>query len=142
MRVAMFLLLAIGYCSGVPAAERVAPSIYTCKVDGVVTFSDRPCGDAAQLHAIGESAINTYSAPAATPAAKSPGKSKVVPKLDPRSARADRAEAKRVENCARYARSLKEIRSKMRAGYSAKEGERLRARQDKLRDSQRSASCD
>ena len=59
-----------------------------------------------------------------------------------RVARVDRTQEKRAENCARYARSLKEIRSKMRAGYSAKEGERLRLRQEKLRDSQRSSRCE
>ena len=120
------------------AAERVAPSIYKCELDGVMTFSDRPCGGAAELHIPGETAINTYAAP---PVASSRERSARKPSTRRAPVRTDRAEAKRAESCATYARNLKEIRSKMRAGYTAKEGERLRARQEKLRESQRSAKC-
>jgi hypothetical protein len=135
-----FITLAFLGITGVTAwaAERVAPSIYKCEVDGVMTFSDRLCGGDAELHVPGETVVNTYAAP---PATSKPERSTRKPAAKRAPARTDRAEAKRVESCARYARNLKEIRSRMRAGYTAKEGERLRVRQEQVRESQRAARC-
>ena len=140
MRIARFvqLLLAVALASSMHltfAAEN-ATTIFKCEIAGVTTFSDRPCGQDAQSQALDPAAINTYAPP---PIAKidSPPVAKKVGKASGE----DRSEAKRKEACARYASGLKEIRSKMRSGYTAKEGERLRIRAEKLRDSQRLARC-
>jgi hypothetical protein len=114
-----------------------ASAIYKCEQHGTMTFSDRPCGSDAQLHRLDSTVMNTYAAPPSTSSHKrSPAK---VVRRTP--ARKDESEEKRQESCAKAARSLKEVGSKMRSGYSAKEGERLRERQAKLRDQQRQARC-
>jgi hypothetical protein len=149
VQAALALVLATHVPTASWAGER-ATSIYKCELGGVLTFSDRPCGtDAVPLD---QSAMNTYEAPqsASLPkqGIKAPASRRVATRANPRdtrsgdSRRGDKsAETKRVESCAKLARGLKEIRGKMRSGYSAKEGERLRIRQDKVRESQRLARC-
>jgi hypothetical protein len=113
-----------------------AVSIYKCEVGGVLTFSDRPCSPQAELHEVDETTVNTYDPPPIAPTAK--------PKTTvrkPESRRADAQQDKRAETCARVTRSMKDVRSKMRTGYSAKEGERLRDRLAKLKDQQRESRC-
>lgn len=144
MRIAGLFLLSAGvlanYAQVSLAAESVGRTIFKCKVDGVTTFSDLPCGQDAQSQALDPAAINTYVPPARVAGAQErplPSTSNKPPKPP----REERSEAKRKESCARYARSLKEIRSKLRSGYTAKEGERLRMRAEKLRISQRQERC-
>jgi hypothetical protein len=50
-------------------------------------------------------------------------------------------QARHKAECERVTQSLRDIRSKMRAGYNAREGERLRERQDKLEQKRRAAGC-
>jgi hypothetical protein len=114
-----------------------AVSIYKCEVGGVLTFSDRPCGPQAELHQLDDAVVNTYDAPPVVPRTSKP---KAAAKQST-SHRADSHQAKRAETCARVGRSMKEVRSKMRSGYSAKEGERLRERLAKLKDQQRGSRC-
>jgi hypothetical protein len=153
------------------AAENNVTTIFKCKIDGVTTFSDRPCGQDAQPQALDAAAINTYAPPAGVPRERPPDRSpsgagagarERLPDRSPNgagagarerppdrspngakptTARDDRSEAKRKESCSRYAKGLKEIRSKLRSGYTAKEGERLRMRAEKLKDSQRQYRC-
>lgn len=113
-----------------PPAVGAQKTIYRCEIDGVPTFSDHQCAPGAQ--AVQPTPINTaqavtVKAPSATPKAK--------PRAEPVK------DTKHAETCAKLALSLKETRSKMRSGYSAKEGEKLRARQDNLRDRQKIARC-
>ena len=156
MRTAALLLLAGVLMTGAQvllAAENVVTTIFKCKIDGVTTFSDRPCGQDAQPQTLDPAAINTYAPRTQDrPPDRSPsgGAQERLKNRNPGGASAGAAlkgtrdaqgEAKRKESCARYARSLKEIRSKLRSGYTAKEGERLRMRAEKLRDSQRQGRC-
>jgi hypothetical protein len=141
---ALLTVLASALASAAPqtaaAADRVATSIYKCELGGVTTFSDRPCGLDAKVHTPDPATLNTYEAPpTAAPARQESASNRSARKSAP--AREDRSEAKRADLCARNAQTLKEIRSKMRSGYTAKEGEKLRARADKLRQSQRAGRC-
>jgi len=132
------LLLAVTLASAMhltPAAE-TATTIFKCEIAGVTTFSDRPCGQDAQSQTLDPAAINTYAPPPSATIDSAPSV-----KRGSKALREDRSEAKRKEACARYASGLKAIRSKMRSGYTAKEGERLRIRAEKLRDGQRLARC-
>lgn len=146
MRIAVLFLLSAGvlanYAQVSLAAEHVGRTIFKCKVDGVTTFSDLPCGQDAQSQSLDPAAINTYAPPARLAGAgaqeRPPPSTSNKPPKPPRE---DRSEAKRKESCARYARSLKEIRSKLRSGYTVQEGERLRVRAEKLRSSQRQERC-
>jgi hypothetical protein len=123
------------FSNGQATADAV--SIYKCEIGGVLTFSDRPCSPQAELHELDDTAVNTYDAPPVAP-------SKSKPRSAARKTIASRADTqpdKRAEVCARVSRSMKEVRSKMRTGYSAKEGERLRERLAKLKVQGRESRC-
>jgi hypothetical protein len=119
-------------------SARATATIYRCEVDGVATFSDRPCGDQSSAYEPEAALVSTYTAPPASVAPDSAKSSR--PKPARRSSIAA-DQAKRAEECQRIQASLRDIRSRMRAGYSAKEGERLRVRQEKLEDRRRSQRC-
>ena len=131
---AFLLMTAELLCSRQAVADAV--SIYKCEVGGVLTFSDRPCSPQAELHELDETTMNTFDPP---PIAATPKPKTTVRKTD--APRAGAQQDKRAETCARVTRSMKDVRSKMRTGYSAKEGERLRDRLAKLKDQQRQTRC-
>ena len=141
MRVPVCIQLAIACASFTHApAAGAQTTIYRCEIDGVPTFSDRQCGP--ELEPIPTTALNVSEAPPA--AAKAPVASKS------KSARSERrqdpalktpTQDKRADACAKLTLSLQEIRSKMRSGYGVKEGERLRERQNSLRERQKMAHC-
>ena len=111
--------------------------IYRCKAADAVTFSDRPCDAAAEVYEAG-ARVNTYEAPDFAPRAS------IAPAVKARGRESDseaKARAKLLERCERIQQSLRDIRSKMRSGYTAKEGERLRTRQTKLQNQRRAAKC-
>lgn len=118
---------------GVSADAGSSAAIYRCEIDGVPTFSDRPCGGLAQLHELDLGKLNTHAPPAVRPSTEKPPSAK-------RAASVANA-AKQAEICARLARDLREVRAKYRSGYSAKEGERLNEREAKLKAQLRSARC-
>jgi len=112
-----------------------ATPVYRCVVNDVTIFSDQPCDAAAQRYEP-EAALNTSDAPARTPARAvrtEPQRSKI--RIEPQKLR------KQAEMCASLTQSLAEIRSKMRAGYRAKEGEKLREREAKLKQQARREKC-
>jgi hypothetical protein len=122
-----------------PAGAPTPATIYRCEIGGIITFSDRPCDTGAQLYEPDTSRVSTYSAPAA-----SSGNERPTARIEPprrRSPSIAEAQAKQAEECARLRSDLKEIRSKMRAGYRVKEGERLRERQSRLQARLRARRC-
>jgi hypothetical protein len=119
-------------------ATRSAVPIHRCHVDGVLTFSDRPCGDASDVHEIDLDGINTSAAPAARNAAGRTQEQSTRRQTDSAGAP---GRAKAAQACERLDQSLKDIRSKMRSGYKASEGERLKQRQAKLKNQLRLARC-
>jgi Domain of unknown function (DUF4124) len=122
----------------VPDLEAEAStSIYRCTLNGVTTFSDRPCDAAAEIHPVDTASMNTFEAPRVPAEKRTPLKRKaprkpVVTRPDP---------AKQKETCDRLTRSLKNVRSTMRSGFKASEGEQLRNREDKLKAELRFAKC-
>lgn len=114
-------------------------TIYRCVEAEQVIYSDRPCGMDAGAYEPNESRVSILEAavPTATKPASSPAKTeRLRAKGDARltmPARADR--------CASIERQLREIRSRMRAGYNVKQGEHLRARQRKLAEQRRELKC-
>jgi hypothetical protein len=122
------------YPGGVSAATGRA--IFRCDLNGVPTFSDRPCASAAERYEPDPIATNTYepppTAPAPSPAALKPSSRKTA---------APAAPDKHKETCERLAQGLKDTRAKQRAGYKAKEGERIKERQARLKSQLRLARC-
>jgi Domain of unknown function (DUF4124) len=122
------------------ASASAASTIYRCEMNGVKTFSDRPCAADSPEYVPDDQRVSTVKVegvpsltqtrPAARSKASAPGKGSIA---------ADQLKHK--EGCARIDRSLSEIRSKMRAGYDAKQGERLRERQRKLTLDRREKKC-
>lgn len=122
-------------------AEQVA--IYRCAGDGGVVYTDRPCAGGADPHEIDDSRVSVYTpapgagrAAAATPS--NPSKAKPAKPSKPgRAADPDRHRAK----CAKLDQGLRDVRTKMRSGYGAKEGERLKTRQRQLNEQRRTQKC-
>lgn len=111
--------------------------IYRCTDQGGTIYSDRPCAENADPHEIDDSRVTVYSpvAPGSRAASAKPAKAKrartgQLP--DP---------AKHEATCARLAQGLRDVRTKMRTGYGAKEGERLKERQRQLDNRRRLEKC-
>jgi hypothetical protein len=119
------------------AEERV---IYRCKVAEVVTFSDVPCEADAKRYQADLSRLSTYTPPPTLPSTRITVK-RPIPRRSESSRSAAESKAKQLEECERITQSLRDIRSTMRTGYTAREGERLRSRQDKLEDQRRKKRC-
>jgi hypothetical protein len=137
-------------CLALPAAQADASrTIYRCEIAGVITFSDRPCGSKIQAYEPEPGAFNSYEPLPSAPPPR--GDAKVKPKVEPRDeatrraaaarSKADARAARQAAECDRIADSLRDIRSRMRSGYSAEEGEQLEARQAKLQARRRAARC-
>lgn len=113
-------------------------AIYRCEVNGVPSFSDRPCAPSADRIELDPADMNTYEAPpVANRSTPAPSK-RNVPKQagDPAGDLRKKKAA-----CERIAQGLKDVRAKMRSGYKASEGQRLEDRQDRLKSQLRSARC-
>lgn len=117
-----------------------ADTIYRCERDGVTTFSDRPCGADAQTYEPDMSRVSEYEAVPAAFTARVQSKS--APEKHPRSEPSiAEMQAKHAAECRRIHESLGAVRDKMRAGYNAKQGERLKERERKLNQSRREKRC-
>lgn len=114
-----------------------ATSVYRCELDGIATFSDRPCAADAVPHQLDAATLNTYAAPplrtSGRPTAKS--RSSKRPNEPPT------AGLKQQQVCERLKQRLKGIRSQLRAGYKVAAGERLKGRETRLKAELRSARC-
>lgn len=116
------------------------PPIYRCTGEAGTVYSDRPCAEAADIYEIDDSRVTVY-----TPAA--------ADKQSPAKAAAEATKAKPVKRtrlpdpakhrltCAKIVQSLRDVRTKLRTGYGAKEGERLKQRQRQLDQQRRSEKC-
>jgi hypothetical protein len=133
-----WLLLMLLASASAPAGEGAARSIFRCSVGDTTVFSDRPCGADAEVHEM-ESSVNTYTPSEIEPRSSRPAAKR--PRADAQAERRAADQAKRAQTCQRIEQSLRDIRSRMRAGYTASEGERLRERQTRLREQLRAARC-
>ena len=115
-------------------------AIYRCKGADVVTFSDVPCEANAKRYQADLSRLSTYTPPPTSPSTRTTVK-RAVPRELESSGSAAVTKAKRLEECERITQSLRDIRSTMRTGYTAREGERLRSRQEKLEGQSRKKRC-
>ena len=132
MRVAVFVL---GLMLSAPVLGAAA-TIYRCTDQTGTVYSDRPCAENAAPHQIDDSRVTVYKPPpmSSTTSAKS---------TKAKRAKAGRLPdpAKHEAGCARLEQGLRDVRTKMRTGYSAKEGERLKERQRQLDRRRRTEKC-
>jgi hypothetical protein len=116
-------------------AER---SVYRCVADGVVTFSDRPCGSLMQVYSYEIASPAAAEAPAA---AKAPASAKPAQVRKPGQQRAQTRSSGREVGCERIQARLEQLRARMRAGYGVAEGERLRDQERTARARFRKLLC-
>ena len=114
--------------------------IYRCTGEAGTVYSDRPCAADADPLEIDDSRVTVYTPPLAdkqpsTKAATKPTKAKT-----PKRARLPDPAKHRIA-CAKLEQSLRDVRTKMRTGYGAKEGERLKMRQRQLDQRRRLEKC-
>jgi hypothetical protein len=122
----------------VGASPAFPTAVYRCVVEEVVTFSDRPCDAEAKHYAPESEWVSTVEvAKPFSPSTRAPERK--VQRVQSGSIAA--AQAKHKEECARIEESLREVRSKLRAGYDVKQGERLKDRDRKLKADLRSKRC-
>ncbi len=116
------------------------PAIYRCDGEDGVVFTDRPCEGGANPHEIDDSRVTVYTpTPAAGRASTStPAKPSKARRATP--GRAADPEQHRTK-CARLDQGLRDVRTKMRGGYGAREGDRLKARQRQLNEQRRAQKC-
>ena len=136
MRVAVFVL---GLMLSAPVLAAEA-TIYRCTDQTGTVYSDRPCAENAAPHQIDDSRVTVY-----TPA---PMSSRDAATTLAKPSKAQRAKAGRLPDpakheaaCARLEQGLRDVRTKMRTGYGAKEGERLKERQRQLDRRRRTEKC-
>ncbi|HEY5757451.1 MAG TPA: DUF4124 domain-containing protein [Steroidobacter sp.] len=111
--------------------------IYRCTDQGGTVYSDRPCAENAAPHEIDDSRVTVY-----TPV---PTESRAVTAKPTEAKRAKAGRlpdpAKHEATCAKLEQGLRDVRTKMRTGYGAKEGERLKERQRQLDRRRRTEKC-
>lgn len=140
MKLAALWTIVLGLLSNDVPIAAAQSQVFRCTLDGVVAFSDRPCGTDAQVYEADDAHISTFEAPPVTATSKSSPKRR-APEPKRNDVSIAMAQAKHAETCARIERSLRDIRAKMRAGYNAKQGERLNERHRKLTAQRREQRC-
>jgi hypothetical protein len=126
-------LLAFGH-SWADAGTR---PIYRCEAQGQNVFSDRPCGLDASAY---EADTARVSVTQSIPVVAAPTKESKPATRRPGSAGGNEV-ARRAAACERIEAGLRDIRARMRAGYSARQGERLKERQKELQAKRKAARC-
>lgn len=116
------------------------PAIYRCAGEGGVVYTDRPCEPGANPHEVDDSRVTVYTPAPAAERASAPTPAKQPKRRRAKPARAADPAEHRIK-CAKLAQRLRDVRSKMRSGYAAKEGERLNARQRQLNEQRRTQKC-
>jgi hypothetical protein len=148
MKITAFGLFVLGFAH-VSGAQ---PAIYRCTSESGLVFSDRPCAAGADAHEIDDSRVTVYKAPPEasggsgtaskrTARSQAPARSKVGRSKAARGADPAKHQAQHQARCAKLEQGLRDVRTKMRTGYGAKEGERLKARQRKLNEQRRTQKC-
>lgn len=114
-------------------------AVYRCTVQDVTVFSDRPCEPYAARYEPDTSRVSTYSPPPSAPPPQPAPEPK--PRRGRGSAAAGADQVRHAADCEHIRKALKEVAARMRAGYSAREGEQLRERKAKLEGQRRTKKC-
>jgi hypothetical protein len=139
------LALLLAACLMVFRAHSADRTIYRCVLAGVTTFSDRPCGESIEIHSLESSTTVTPAVPksGATASVSELTQDAAKPVRAAPAARANSPNHKdsRARECVRLDAELRRLRARMRAGYRAAEGDRLRERQRTANARRRELQC-
>jgi hypothetical protein len=114
-------------------------AVYRCTVQDVAVFSDRPCEPDAARYEPDTSRVSTYSPPPSGPLPQPAPESRTRRGRPFAAAGAD--QDRHATECEHIRKALKDVAARMRAGYSAKQGEQLRERKAKLEGQRRTKRC-
>lgn len=134
------LVLCTALCGSATAQGTNARAIYRCEAGGVLTFSDRPCKQGAEPYELDAKVLNTFEPPPVQPSARRLATKSQSRKSGKKSS-GSADPGNRKEKCERLSQSLKSLRSKQRSGYKAREADRLKERETKLKSQLREARC-
>jgi hypothetical protein len=127
------------YCATTLAQTQPGRTLYRCTVDGVTTFSDRPCAADASVYEPDTSRVSTYDPPPVTRSTAPAESRRAAPARQRASSGQD--QVRHAAACERLRDALKGVAARMRAGYNAKQGEQLRERKAKLDQQRRAQKC-
>ena len=113
--------------------------VYRCTVNGVTTYSDRPCAPDAAPYQPDTSRVTTYDPPPVSRTAPHGQPARTSPPRQRGSGR--ETQLRHAATCERLQNSLREVAARMRSGYNVKQGEQLRARKAKLEQQRRAEKC-
>lgn len=136
MRVATLILGSLLLTHSVEAQT----PIYRCTGEAGTVYSDRPCSADAGRHEIDDSRVTVYTPAPADKQRSTKAAARPIKARSPRQARLPDPAKHRLA-CAKLEQSLRDVRTKMRTGYGAKEGERLKMRQRQLAQRRRLEKC-
>jgi len=139
------LALLFAACLVVFRTQSADRTVYRCVLVGVTTFSDRPCGESIEVHSpdSSDAPIPAVRRPSVTASVSELPQSAAKPVRAPPARRGNSANHKdsRARECVRLDAELRRLRARMRVGYSAAEGERLRERQRTSSARRRELQC-
>lgn len=132
-RIALVVVLLM---SSAIAVAGPPPTIYRCRTNTGVTFADRPCGADSQPYEVDLSTVSVVDTVAPRTTGASPATLKSRDRVKEPSPPVSNA-----STCRHLDESLRKILSTMRTGYSASQGEKLRARKRDLETRRRQLRC-
>lgn len=116
----------------VAASTSADTIVYRCTtVDGAIEFSQFPCADGASEQEVSVQDRKTGWVPSDTPSRQTTKKTGKSRNRKRKAAGADQTVARREEQCWKKRRLIEEVNRKLRRGYKAGQGVKLR---DKRRD--------
>ena len=122
---AALTLLTVFASARLPVESKALQRVYECRDGATRVLSDRPCGTESSLRALDPRDLNRYTPvplPRASPSPIAPARP-----MAPR-----RASTPRQRDCRDLQLKIDRIDSRMRLGYTAKVGERLRVQRRQL----------
>jgi hypothetical protein len=133
------LCIACGMLLALAAAEVWATeSIYRCAEGGRTVLTDRPT-DPAACQPLNAPASNTYIAPTVTHSPRTAAVKVIRTSKQDESIAAEQLKTK--QRCERIEQRLDQIASKMRSGYTVRQGEKLREQREQLEATRRIERC-
>ena len=122
-----------------PCCALLLALVYRCTVGGVTTYSDRPCSPEAAPYQPDTSRVSTYDPPPVSQSTTPAPPARTSSARQRGSGRDD--QVRHAAACERLHNGLREVAVRMRSGYTAKQGERLRERKAKLEQQRRAEKC-
>src|SRR5262245_36882327 len=96
--------------------------IYRCQIDGVTTFSDRACGETIEVYKLEmDNAVQPLRKTETAARAATPKAAPQTRRAQPQNTKPEKVSSARSAGaCARLNETVENLKSRLRAGYSAK----------------------